>query len=259
MELTTAQLTAWIGQLLWPLFRVAGLLMTMPIIGSAMVPAQFRLLLALVITFLIAPLLPAMPVVEPLSADSLRITLQQILIGGMGGLLLHVYLAIFAMAGQMVSLQMGLGMAMMYDPVNGVSIPIIAQIYQVMATLMFLAVDGHLVVINVLANSFTAIPIAPVTSTTLDLHTLTLQVSWALGAAILIALPAITTMLLVNIAFGVMNRAAPQLNVFSLGFPMSMMAGLVVLAVSVSGLPGLFTELTNQALSKLSELIAYGR
>ena len=258
MELTTAQLTAWIGQLLWPLFRVAGLLMTMPIIGSAMVPAQIRLLLALVITFLVAPLLPPMPVVEPLSADSLRITLQQILIGGMGGLLLHIYLAIFAMAGQMVSLQMGLGMAMMYDPVNGVSIPIIAQIYQVMATLMFLAVDGHLVVINVLVNSFTAIPIAPVTGATIDFHTLTLQVSWALGAAILIALPAITTMLLVNIAFGVMNRAAPQLNVFSLGFPMSMMAGLVVLAVSVSGLPGLFTELTNQALSKLSEMIAHG-
>ncbi|MTI13253.1 flagellar biosynthetic protein FliR [Sansalvadorimonas verongulae] len=258
MELSTAQLTGWVGQLLWPLFRVAGLLMTMPIIGSAMVPAQIRLLLALAVTFLIAPLLPPMPAVEPFSPESLRITLQQIFIGGMGGLLLHVFLAIFAMAGQMVSLQMGLGMAMMFDPVNGVSIPIIAQIYQVMATLMFLALDGHLVVINVLATSFTALPIGPVTSTTIDLHTLTLQVSWALGAAILIALPAITTMLLVNIAFGVMNRAAPQLNVFSLGFPMSMMAGLVVLAVSVSGLPGLFTELTNEALSKLTVMIADG-
>ncbi|WP_281648647.1 flagellar biosynthetic protein FliR [Parendozoicomonas sp. Alg238-R29] len=258
MELTTAQLTGWIGQFIWPLFRVVGLLMTMPIIGSALVPAQVRLLLAVAITLLIAPLLPTMPVVEPLSPESLRITLQQIFIGGMGGLLLHVYFSIFAVAGQMVSLQMGLGMAMMYDPVNGVNIPIIAQLYQIMATLMFLAVDGHLIVINVLANSFTALPIGPVTSTTLDLHTLTVQVSWALGAAILIALPAITTMLLVNIAFGVMNRAAPQLNVFSLGFPMSMMAGLIVLAVSVSGLPGLFTELTNQALSKLSVMIAYG-
>ncbi|CAM3445057.1 flagellar biosynthetic protein FliR [Parendozoicomonas haliclonae] len=259
MDLSTAQLTGWMGQLLWPLFRVAGLLLTMPIIGSAMVPAQIRLVLALVITLIIVPLLPAMPAVEPLSTESLRITLQQILIGGMGGLLLHIYFAIFAMAGQMVSLQMGLGMAMMYDPVNGVSIPIIAQIYQVMATLMFLAIDGHLVVINILVSSFTAIPVGMVTADTLDLNTLTLQVGWALGAALLIALPAITTMLLVNIAFGVMNRAAPQLNVFSLGFPMSMMAGLIVLAVSISGMPGLFTSITEQALALLSGMIGSAR
>ena len=256
MDLSSAQLTAWTGQFLWPLFRVAGLMMTMPIIGSPMVPAQIRLLLALAITLLIAPLLPAMPEVDPLSAESLRITLQQIMIGGMGGLLLHVYFSVFTMAGQMVSLQMGLGMAMMFDPVNGVSIPIIAQIYQVMATLMFLAVDGHLIVFNVLAASFTAVPIGPVTTTTIDLHTLITQVSWALGAAMLIALPAITTMLLVNIAFGVMNRAAPQLNVFSLGFPMSMMAGLIVLAVSISGLPGLFTDITDHTLSALTDMIA---
>lgn len=259
MELSTAQLTGWLGQLLWPLFRIAGLLMTMPLIGSTVVAARIRLMLAVMVTFLIAPLLPDMPDVEPLSSEGLEITLQQIFIGGMGGLLLHIYFVIFTMAGQIVSQQMGLGMAMMLDPVNGISIPITAQIYQIMASLMFLAVDGHLVVFHILISSFSAIPVGAINATTLDLHNLTLQTGWAFGAALLIALPAVTTMLLVNIAFGVMNRAAPQLNVFSLGFPMSMMAGLIVLSVSVSGMPALFTELTHQALTLLSDMIGQPR
>ncbi|WP_211827103.1 flagellar biosynthetic protein FliR [Kistimonas asteriae] len=258
MELTTAQITAWLGQFLWPLFRIGALLMVMPLIGSAMVPMRIRLVLALAISFLIAPLLPAMPMVDPLSGDSLLILLQQLLIGFMGGMLLHIYYAIFAMTGQMVSLQMGLGMAMMYDPINGVSIPIIGQVFQILTSLMFLAMNGHLVVINVLVHSFETLPVAPIGADMLDLNTLTRLMSWATGAALIIALPAITSMLLVNISFGVMNRAAPQLNVFSLGFPMSMMAGVLVLMITVSGIAGLYLELTGEALEALDVLLRGG-
>ena len=258
MELTTGQITAWLGQFLWPMFRIGALLMVMPLVGSMLVPMRVRLVLTFSITFLIAPLLPAMPVVEPLSGDSFRILLQQLLIGFMGGMLLHVYYVIFATTGQMVSLQMGLGMAMMYDPVNGVSIPIIGQVFQVLTSLMFLAMNGHLVAINVLIHSFDTLPIAPISTDMLDLDTLTRQISWATGAALIIALPAITSMLLVTIAFGVMNRAAPQLNVFSLGFPMSMMAGVLVLMITVSGIAGLYLDLTGEALEALDILLRGG-
>lgn len=258
MELTTAQITAWLGQFLWPLFRIGALFMVMPLIGSVMVPMRIRLVLAFSITCLIAPLLPSMPLMEPLSNDSLLVLLQQLLIGFMGGMLLHVYYAIFAMTGQIVSMQMGLGMAMMYDPLNGVSIPIIGQVFQILTSLMFLALNGHLVVINVLVHSFETLPIAPITSDTLDLNILTLQMSWASGAALVIALPAITSMLLVTISFGVMNRAAPQMNIFSLGFPMTMMGGVLVLMITISGIAHLYLELTNDALKALDVLLRGG-
>ncbi|MCK5893261.1 MAG: flagellar biosynthetic protein FliR [Endozoicomonadaceae bacterium] len=258
MELTTPQITAWIGQFLWPLFRIGALFMIMPLFGSIMVPMQVRLVLALSITALIAPLLASMPQVEPLSGDSLLILLQQLLIGFIGGMLLHIYYTIFAMTGQIISMQMGLGMAMMYDPLNGISIPIIGQAFQILTSLMFLAMNGHLIVVNILVHSFETIPIAPITPDTLDLHTLTLQLSWATGAALVIALPAITSMLLVTIAFGVMNRAAPQLNIFSLGFPMTMLGGIIVLMITISGISHLYLDLANEALESLDVLFRGG-
>lgn len=253
-ELSTAQLTAWVGQFLWPLFRITALLMFMPLIGAASVPARVRLALALALTMLIAPMITSVPAVEPLSSEALAITAHELAIGITGALLLNIYMAIFTSAGQMMSMQMGLGMAVMVDPVNGVSTPILGQFYQLMSYLMFLGLNGHLVVLELLIESFEFLPI----SGSLQLKDILTELiklgSWMFASALLISIPAITAMLIVNLTFGVMNRAAPQLNIFSLGFPMSMVCGLLVLMLSVSNVSGVFLSLTEQILALLKTI-----
>lgn len=250
---TMAEITAWVGQFLWPLFRIAALLMFMPLLGAASVPPRVRLSLAVALAFLMAPLIPAVPAVEPLSASALMITLHELLLGFTGALLLHIFMAIFTGAGQVVSTQMGLAMAQMVDPVNGISIPVISQFYQLASFLLFLSINGHLVVIDLLLASFELLPVGGVSGMDAVLTELGRLGSWVFSGALLVALPAVTAMLVVNLTFGVINRAAPQLNLFSLGFPMALLCGLLGLMLSFIGASGLFIELTDQVLGLLKQ------
>ncbi|WP_263080856.1 flagellar biosynthetic protein FliR [Endozoicomonas sp. Mp262] len=252
ITVTTAEITAWIGQFLWPFFRISSLFMFMPLIGAAAVSPRVRLVLALAIAFLMAPLVPDVPAVEPFSAQALMITLHELAVGFSGALLLHIFMAIFTSAGQVVSTQMGLAMAEMVDPVNGISIPIIGQFYQLASFLLFLAINGHLVVIDLLLASFDFMPVGGVTKLDDMLVELGKLGSWVFSGALLVSLPAVTAMLVVNLTFGVMNRAAPQLNLFSLGFPMAMLCGLLGLMLSFIGASSLFIELTDEVLQLLN-------
>ncbi|OAN16697.1 flagellar biosynthetic protein FliR [Photobacterium jeanii] len=253
LELSAAQLTALIGQIWWPFFRISAALMLMPIFGGSQIPARVRVGLALIISVLAAPLMPAMPEVDPLSIDALLLAGQQMIIGAMLALLLDLLFAVFTTMGQILSMQMGLGMAMMNDPINGVSIPAIGKYYQLYALLLFLALDGHLVALDVLVQSFNIWPVGDWLSQT-ALHTIVLRFGWMMAAALLLSLPAVCAMLLVNGAFGMMNRAAPQLNVFALGFPMTMLLGLICLLITTSGIPENFTRLCSETLSLMLTL-----
>ncbi len=149
----------WVGQHLWPLFRLASFLMVIPIFGTQLVPARIRLGLALLMTILIVPMLPPVPQVEALSADAVVITLQQILIGVGMGFALTALWQLFVVAGQMIAMQMGLGFASMVDPANGVNVPVLSQIYTITITLLFLAMNGHLAAFEVFIESFRTMPI----------------------------------------------------------------------------------------------------
>ncbi len=159
--------------------------------------------------------------------------------------------------GQIISLQMGLGMAMMNDPVNGVSIAILGRMFLLFSTLLFLALDGHLLVIDILVQSFTSWPVGSCLALSSVKQTLTLF-GWMFSSALAIALPAIVSMLLANISFGVMNRAAPSLNVYALGFPMTMLLGLFSVLISVSGVPTRYAELVHYTLDQLQLYISGG-
>ncbi|WP_163372240.1 flagellar biosynthetic protein FliR [Endozoicomonas acroporae] len=252
---TFSELTGWLGQYLWPLFRVAALLMTMPMVSSQVVAPRIRLLMALAISFLIAPLLPAVPAVEPISGAALLITLQQLAIGLAMGLILQIYFAIFTSAGELVSMQMGLGMSVMIDPINGVQIPIISQLFQLLSFLMFLALDGHLVAITIIIESFTILPVAPLDLSRIVLEQLPGLVSWMFASALLMVVPAIISLLIVSFTFGVMNRSAPQFNIFSLGFPLTMLGGLIILMLVSSQFSGIFVRFTEAGLEALSSLL----
>ncbi len=225
-EVSADLIGQWVGQHLWPLFRIASFMMVIPFIGTQLVPARIRLGLALLITILIVPLLDDVPQVEALSADAVIITLQQILIGVGLGFALTALFQLFVVTGQMIAMQMGLGFASMVDPANGVNVPVLSQLYSISVTLLYLAMNGHLVAFEVFLESFRTLPIGLEGLGQAGVWDLAHRISWVLVSAMLLALPAVTAVLIVNIAFGVMTRAAPQMNIFALGFPIGLMFGL---------------------------------
>ncbi|ATR82409.1 flagellar type III secretion system protein FliR [Pseudomonas sp. FFUP_PS_473] len=253
LELTDAQISTWVASFILPLFRVAAVLMTMPIFGTTLLPARIRLYFAVAITVVIVPGLPPLPEVNPLSLSGLLLIAEQVIIGALFGMALQLFFQAFVIAGQIVAIQMGMAFASMVDPANGVNVAVVSQFLTMLVTLLFLSMNGHLVVFEVLTESFTTLPIG---SGLLVNHFWDMagRLGWVLGAALLLVLPAITALLVVNIAFGVMTRAAPQLNIFSIGFPLTLVLGLGIFWVGLADILSHYQSLASEALQWLREL-----
>ena len=253
LELSNAQIGGWVGQFLLPLFRIAALLMSMPIIGTQLVPVRVRLYLALAIALVLVPTLPAMPQIESLSLAALLLIAEQLLIGVMLGFVLQLFFHLFIVSGQLLAMQMGLGFASMVDPANGISVPVLGQFFNMLVILLFLAMNGHLVVLEILAESFVTLPVGGGLSTD-HFWTVAGKLGWVLGAGLLLVLPAITALLVVNLAFGLMTRAAPQLNIFSIGFPLTLVLGLVIVWIGMADIFAQYQLFVSEALVALREL-----
>jgi flagellar biosynthetic protein FliR len=234
MEFSIAEITGALGSYLWPFFRITAMIMVAPIFSSNFVSARARLLIALAASMVIIPTIPTeMPQVAPLSASGLLIIAHQILIGACMGFMLQLLFNAFIVAGQIVAMQMGLGFASMVDPQNGVMVPVISQLYLIMVTLLFVTIDGHLIMIQVINESFTTMPVAASGLVANDFHDLVAQASWMYAAGVIIALPAIGSLMMVNLAFGILSRAAPQISPFTIGFPMTIITGFVIIMVTL--------------------------
>ncbi|MFJ4606242.1 flagellar biosynthetic protein FliR [Pseudomonas atacamensis] len=253
LQLTDTQISTWVASFMLPLFRVTSMLMVMPVFGTTLIPRRVRLYFAVAITVVITPALPPMPAVSPLDLSGLLLIGEQILVGAVLGFSLQLFFQAFAVAGQIVAVQMGMGFASMIDPTNGVSVAVIGQFFTMLVTLLFLSMNGHLVVFEVLTESFTTLPVG---GGLMVAHYWELagKLGWVLGAALLLVLPAITALLVVNIAFGVMTRAAPQLNIFSIGFPLTMVLGLFIVWVGLADILNQYQPLASEALQLLREL-----
>ena len=235
LQLDGAEISSWVSRYLWPFFRVAGFFMVLPLFGTRLVTQRVRLLLAAFTALVITPVLPPMPVIDALSLQTMIIIAQQLLIGIAFGFVVEVLMQIFILSGQMVAMQTGLGMAQMVDPSNGINVAVVAQWFLIFVNLLFISLNGHLVAIEILADSFFVIPVGQGTISTDVIMEIVRLAHWMFAAAVVLALPAITAMLVVNIAFGVMARLAPQLNIFAVGFPVTMLLGLLVLWITFSG------------------------
>jgi flagellar biosynthetic protein FliR len=256
MTVSMEQLTGWVTGFLWPFFRIAAVVTMAPILGAKTNPVWFRIGIAAALTLVAMPLLPPGPGVDPVSAEGLLITLCQIVIGLAIGFVVRMAFAAIETGGALIGQSMGLGFAQMMDPANGVTVPVISQFYTLMATLVFLGLDGHLVLIEVLVESFRVIPVSPHALGEQGLWLLLSWAGWIFKGAVIISLPAVAALLLVNIAFGVMSRAAPQLNIFAIGFPVSLMLGFVFMLVSLPLFAPQFSDLMNQAFIGIRGLIA---
>ncbi|ROU01762.1 flagellar type III secretion system protein FliR [Marinobacter sp. R17] len=246
LEIAADGVGQWVGQHVWPLFRIASFMMTIPFVGAALVPARIRLGLALLMTILVVPMIGDVPKVDALNANAVVITIQQVLIGAGLGFVLTALFQLFVIAGQMIAMQMGLGFASMVDPANGVNVPVLSQIYTITVTLLFLAMNGHLVAFEVFLESFRTIPIGTGGLGPDAYWELAHRITWMFVSAMLLALPAVTAVLIVNISFGVMTRAAPQMNIFSLGFPIGLIFGLFAIWVLHANFLPHFDDYTRQ-------------
>jgi flagellar biosynthetic protein FliR len=247
IQLTAAELSSLIGAWLWPFFRLAALLTAAPLIGGAYVPARVRLALAVALALVVAPLVPVPPV-DPLSAGGALLAGQQVLIGLLLGFAARLVLAVFDLAGQLLSQTMGLGFASMVDPATGTQVPAVSQLYLVLTSLVFVAVDGHLMLVRVLVRSFEVLPLAGEGPGAGAVWAVVSRAGWVFGAGVVVALPAVTAMLLVNLALAVMTRAAPQLNVFAVGFPITLLVGFTVMLVALPGTLSHAGDLVREAL-----------
>jgi flagellar biosynthetic protein FliR len=256
--LSSAEITAWIGSFLWPLIRVASMFSIAPVIGGKQIPRRIRIVAALLITLAIVPMQQDVPIIDPWSAEGVYVTAQQILIGLIMGFILMLVFAAVTLAGENIAMSMGLGFAMASDPINGVQVPVVSQFLVITASLLFLSMDGHLSIISMMATSFELLPIGTDGVSTAALWTLLQWAKIMFNAAASIALPAIMSLLTVNLVMGVMTRAAPQLNIFSVGFPMTMMAGYLILLFSLPTLLSVFDSLLKDAFEILTIILAGG-
>lgn len=259
MLFTSAEISSWAGGLVWPFTRIASMLAIAPIFGARVVPLRVRLIVALVLTWVVLPVIPKVPAVDPLSAASALVTAQQILLGLAIGFSLQLVLATLVLAGQTIAMGMGLGFAQMVDPQNGVSVPVIGQYYLVIATLLFLALNGHLALLRVLVDSFHSVPIGVDALSRDDFRNIAMWGVRLFADAVMVALPAVASILLVNLAFGVVSRSAPQLNIFGVGFPVTLTLGFVVLVFALSNLLPELRYMLDEALGAAVSLGGGGR
>lgn len=256
MTLSAAAILEAVGQYLWPFIRIGALVMVMPVIGGSFAPARVRLLLAVTVTGVIAPTLGPMPPTDILSIQGLMLVGREMLIGVVMGFVVQLVFDAIALGGQIIAMSMGLGFAVFVDRQRGVSIPVLGQMFMMLGMLLFLAVDGHLAMIRLLADSFFLLPID---GSGLSQAAIGATLQWAgqiFVVAVKIALPAITALIIVNLSFGVMSRAAPTLNLFAVGFPVAMLLGFVVIFLNMGNLMANVSLLLDAALTLLPDLLS---
>lgn len=256
MDLVTATVIEWLEQHLWPLTRVSSMIMSMALFSGTLVNARLKTLLSIAIVFAVAPALPEIITpYEMMSVGGFVVTAQQVVIGVALGTLSVIFLQTFVLGGQIIAMQIGLGFASMVDPSNGQQVPVVAQFFLMLASLIFLALDGHLLMIRMVVASFDSVPIG---ITGLNADTFKMIADWGslmFSMALSAMLSAIIALLLINFSFGVMTRASPQLNIFAIGFPITMVSGLIVLWLTLGGFIFHFENLWAQVITTMCQVI----
>lgn len=255
MHITEAEIMALIAAFIWPLMRIGAMFVVLPVFSIRSIPARLRLLLAVMITLVIMPLLPPMPDVAMLSYPGVMVALQQVAIGLISGFVVQMVFAAVVFAGQGIAYSMGLGFASMVDPQSGLQVPVVSQIYIVAISLMFLSMNGHLLIIEMLVDSFRTLPVAVDGLQQSDLWSVILWGSRIFAGGVLLALPVIASLLLINISFGVATKAAPQLNIFSVGFPVSLLLGLLLIWLTLPNISNQFSDILTDAYKLIGVLL----
>ncbi len=244
----------WLGLYFWPLLRVMALIMTAPILSEKSIPKRVKIGLGMLITFVIAPTLPPMniPIFSP---QAVWLALQQVLIGVAIGFTMQLAFAAIRTAGELIGLQMGLSFATFFDPGSHLNMPVLARVIDMLAMLLFLTFNGHLWLISMLVDTFHTLPIGgnPVNSNAFLALTRAAGLIFING--LMLALPVITLLLTVNLSLGLLNRMAPQLSVFVIGFPITLTVGLILMGLLMPLIAPFCEHLFSEIFNLLSDIV----
>src|SRR5471032_2660329 len=242
MEDVLSQLLPVLTALWWPFCRVLAMLSSVPVIGESVMPVTLRILLALVLSVLMLPMAQHAVQIDPFSAHGVMATIEQAVIGFVLGLAFHYTSAVIGVLGFLITSQMGFSMAVMNDPMNGSSSDVVSSLLSVLSIIVFFGIDGHLMVTGVVGASFKAWPLGGGYGPLL-LQTVMYNIAWVFSAA----------MLVVQLGFGLLNRVAPTLNLFSLGFSVITLFGLLMLTQMIRFIPEHYVMMTNRILDLLQQ------
>lgn len=251
ISFTSAELNTWIATFFFPLARILALLAAAPPFNNAGLTTRVRLVLGLAIAMAVSPALPAMPAIEPASGLGLLILAQQMIIGLAMGLALRLVFSAIDLAGMMISTQMGLGFATAYDPQTASQTPVVSELIGMLALLVFLSIDGHLMVLSTLVQSFTFLPVGLLAISEASWLNIASAGGIIFSAGVMLALPAVTALLITNVALGVLGRVAPQLNLIVIGFPVTILLGFIALYVGMSYLAAPLQQLFEHGLRSM--------
>ncbi|HIG0326323.1 TPA: flagellar biosynthetic protein FliR [Legionella pneumophila] len=240
MNLDYQTMIRLMSQFIWPMVRIGGLMLTVPVLSSALLPARIKILFVFTLSCVCFAYVPHNLSFDNFNGLYLIYLVQELLLGLLMGFVLQIVFQVFILGGQIISMQAGLGFAVMVDPTSNASVPLVSQFYLMMTTLIFLTLNGHLAVLKTLIESFKVMPIGKSYLDPSIIWSLIMFSGWMFKEAVLISIPAILSLLIVSLSFGIMTRVAPQLNLFSLGFPITLLMGFVIIKV---GLPTVGTEM----------------
>ncbi len=243
------------ADLLLPFSRISAMMMIMIAVGGKTIPGPIKTAYAVAFTIMVMPVLPPSPFNNLFSVEMGIRVFQQIVIGSAIGFISVIFLQVFVIAGQAIAMQSGLGFASMVDPTNGMSVPAVGQFYLILSTLMFWSIDGHLAMMQMIVKSFYVLPISDVWFATGRFYDLVLFGGWMFAAALILALAPLIAMLVINLSFGIMTRAAPQLNIFSIGFPFTMLSGLIVMWLTLENFVFHFDNNWQRSIEMMCSLI----
>lgn len=253
VELNT--IIQFLADLMLPFMRISGLFAAMIGLSAKSIPPPVRALLAVLLALVIMPVVPPVPVTDLVNVGTFVLGIKELIIGVGIGFISMMVLNTFVIAGQVVAMQTGLGFASLVDPVNGINVPAVGQFYLILATLLFWGLDGHLSMIQMIVISFEAFPIAESWWTGEQFRQIAHWGSWMFVSALTLSLAPIVALLIVNLAFGVMTKAAPQLNIFSIGFSIAQIMGLLIIWITMDNFTMHFTTQWERALQFMCELL----
>jgi flagellar biosynthesis protein FliR len=253
--LNAADVSTWVARLWWPTLRVGGFVLAAPIASETTIPPLIKIVMSVALAFMMAPLVQIPATLSIFSGAGLMAGVQEVLIGVSVGLVVQLAFEALTFAGQTISLTMGLGFATLVDPQRGAQTTVIGQMFMIIGILAYLAVNGHLVLLGVLADSFQTLPIGAAPIGKDFLLSVVVWGAHVFESGLMIALPAVIALVIVNMALGVVTRAAPQLNLFGIGFTITLMCGFFVLIVGLDGIMAGIMSLINSALGAAADLV----
>jgi flagellar biosynthetic protein FliR len=249
ISFSEAQLMQWLTPLIWPFLRVLALFQIMPVLGQRTVPARVRVGLSFFVALCIAGVGPAIEPVPLDSAVAVMLVIQQVLIGLTLGFAVRIVFAAVEFAGEVAGLQMGMNFAGFFDPVLATQSTASSRFFATLVAFLFIVINGHLTVIQAVVQSLEAFPVGPQPFAFLQALTPFQWGAQIFSLGLWIAMPMIAVLMFVNVVLGVISRVAPQSNIFSLGFPITLSVGLVVITAMLPMLESPFVVALDRMLS----------